>query len=341
MRIITEIQPVRGGLFKNEPMPNIDSSFVYTNKRGKYRLITGKDYLTRSEMNAERYSMRYTVLEETYSYQYEDESSSKELGRTFKVRIQLKVKVKDPIAIVQNDIKDIRHYLDMKIDFWMRSITEEHSIEEIIQVKNKFRNIKEQTNISYDLKEVGFEIIELHGQVDLSESDEKYVKEKQKIRQQGELDRDRLEAKQKLDSMKNEKENEERDKLIDKILRSDSRTASILVAENKKEILVILEQIRQEELEDKRKKEEHQRNLEEKLASKIFTDDMDARERINVWQTVAGEAPQKELQNEQNVKLENPKTWNDTATRLGDTFDEDKRTKSAEGEQTDEGGKWA
>ncbi|RSK28763.1 hypothetical protein EJF36_18835 [Bacillus sp. HMF5848] len=184
---IKDVERVTYSLFSKEPISSNTIAYVYKNANDEYRVVKDGEQLTRSELKAKKYMIRYTVSMNSVSVNHQREYSSSDPGRYFNINVKVGVKVKDPIAIVENDVKDSGKFLQDNLVYWIQPITDDYSIEDFADVKAQFQKLKQQSDIVEQIERMGYEVTELHASARLSKADWEHYQKIVELKRKQEL----------------------------------------------------------------------------------------------------------------------------------------------------------
>ncbi|MDH6651079.1 UNVERIFIED_ORG: hypothetical protein J3A77_000109 [Bacillus sp. PvP124] len=198
MLVIKSSDSVTAGMFTREPICAFGSWFVYKNIRGKCNFVEEGKRLSQIELKADNYTKRYTVVKDIFTYKHSREYHSMDPGRAFQINVQLNISVANPITVVQSNIWDIRDYMDSNIKLWIEAITLNYKIENFMELKQKIYNIGQNTHMVTELEKRGFVASQIQAEATLGTKDWEFYQEKEEIKRQAALERDRLAERKKI-----------------------------------------------------------------------------------------------------------------------------------------------
>ncbi|MGM0843646.1 MAG: hypothetical protein ACQEUT_01615 [Bacillota bacterium] len=164
MKIIQNEETVKYSFFNKEPYSNQSSVFVYKNDRGQYRVVENGEQLTNTELKAQRYNTRYTLVYETVHGQIAQEFSSPGSEITYDVKLQYQCEVADPVLLIRSGIgEDVKEYIHGAVYNQILQLSRDCSLETLPTVQEQFPH-----NLDFsEVTEKGLKI-QLKGEMDLS-----------------------------------------------------------------------------------------------------------------------------------------------------------------------------
>ncbi|MFC7441178.1 hypothetical protein [Laceyella putida] len=204
MVIIKQVEPVKFSLFSKEPISSNTLAYVYKNTQGEYRLVQDGEQLTRAELRAKNYTLRFEVARQTFDYKHEREYQSKDPGKSFGVTLQMSVSVKDPVAVVQNEINDLQSYLDRNMPYWIQPLVAEYGVQDFKEVRTVIQQIDQRSEIRSNLESRGLTVNQVLAHVRLSEEDWEHYKKMEDLKKQYEYAKLEQEKKRELEKQQQE-----------------------------------------------------------------------------------------------------------------------------------------
>lgn len=248
MNIIKAADPVGFSLFSSEPVSSNELTFVYKNSNNEYKIISDGQQLQKSDFLTKKYSFRYSVSRVPFGYKHDHNYASKVPGKNFRVIVNITVKVVDPEKIVKMGLDNLKKHLDDNMHYWIQPITEEYSIEEFQQIKQKMQLIKSESTIVAELAEYGLQVTELKALVRLSPEDwlhyqkmeemkRQHQVEQLKRQQQLEFEEQERARKKQEEEEKKRAEEERKRKAAEALLNGGDLQFAIEVSENNDQLL--------------------------------------------------------------------------------------------------------
>lgn len=198
--IINEEDISRWRLLKKRPIPEPGIVFVLSGDgRGLFTIEQGSKGLTNGELLWGKYNTLYTVDVCPHQLDFQRKLPCATDAFDFDAEVKLTYSVSKPELIVKNQIRNVRSFLEPRIENLMRSISRKYDVEESGEAERIINRKLEE-----EVSEVGFKLNDFTVKLSLEEESRIRIRKKRNIKENVQIKKQELKGELELEQFKQE-----------------------------------------------------------------------------------------------------------------------------------------